>query len=227
MRAAHVLIAAAVLTSCVAVDPARKSQLDTWRESLKPQALTYPASNGSRIAISEGQWVEYLAVDEADFPSKIRYSVLNEEIGGRWLEVEQTDYYGSTKAKMLIEMDDWNSPSSWTIKRIVRQVNNEKPQELQSGLIGEVGDQQLGALKIQLKTDSAARETIVTPAGTFADTLRIRSKSTTTLGTFETMLWLHSAVPVTGWAKSRSRDGKLTMELTAFGLTGARSAIPL
>jgi hypothetical protein len=225
MRAVLVAVAALSVVSCVKVDPVRKSQLDTWRAGLSAKAVSYPSASGGRTTIAEGQWVELLFLDENDDPTKIRYSVLGEEADGRWIEVDRTDYYGRNIAKILIVATDWNNPGGWTIKRMITQSNSDKPVEVPAPAIGLMGDKQLGALKTQLKTEGAARETVTVPAGIFTDCLRIRSTTETTLGRFESTMWLHNAVPITGWARAKSKDAKYSMEVTSFGWSGATDAI--
>ncbi len=220
-----VVAAALIFVGCASVDPARKTDLDSWRANFTARSQQFPAAQQSRMPYAEGQWVEYLEVNEKGEPARIRYSVLGEEGGGRWIEVDRVDYYGRNIGKMLVVAAAWDKPETWEVKRFITKHNDEPAQEAPSMVLGMMSKNQMGMLKMNVSTTEVARDTVTTPAGVFTDAMKIDSKTESAVGTFESTVWIHDAVPVTGMAKSKSKDDKVTYEVIEFGTTGATSAI--
>ena len=70
------------------------------------------------------------------------------------------------------------------------------------------------------------QEDAAVPAGTFAGCYKMRTDAS--WGPFSTasMSWSHAAVPLSGLVRSQGLDKPTTMDLVAFGLTGATSELP-
>jgi hypothetical protein len=70
------------------------------------------------------------------------------------------------------------------------------------------------------------QEDAAVAAGTFAACYKMRTDASWGPWHGSTLSWSHPAVPLSGMVKSQSIDSPTTMELVAFGESGAQSELP-
>lgn len=220
-----VVLGCAALVACgPSINPQTKARVDAWRGALSSGEQVFHQAGVARPPFESGQWAEYLEIDSEGRPAQVTYKIVGREGNAFWMETERTSYLGHDVAKMLLEVPDWQQPSGWVFRRIIMQKDAEPPQEMPPFLLGMVGNPILSGLRFEVQDQPP--ETITVPAGAFQGAVASRaSVEVTGLGKFESVTWVHGRVPVTGYLKTASADGKYRAELTAFGDTGAESAI--
>ncbi len=207
------------------INPQTKARVDAWRGALKTSEQVFHQAGVARPAVESGQWAEYLEVDGKGQPAKVVYKIVGREGDASWRETERTSYLDHSVAKMLLEVPSWQSPEGWVFRRMIMQKDNEPAQEMPPFVMTMMGKPMLAALRFEVQAKDP--QTVTVPAGVFQGAVASRSSTEILgLGRVETVTWVHGRIPITGMVKSESADGKYRIELTAFGVNGAESAIP-
>ena len=203
-------------------DPALEEDSALEEDQAPEQHAEYPASDAVEIpAPAIGQWVRYGITWRSGGRSMVRYSIVDREAGGYWVEVE-----------------DRRGPNRRHVRMHVRPRRDQDPEVLalsfkRDGREAPVPPRLLASYQPMLRewmtllfpqTVQGDPESVEVPAGRFVDAHR--GVETITFGDQrgEAMTWRHTSVPVTGLVKLQDATGRHTMELIDFGLEGARSA---
>jgi hypothetical protein len=218
------LMCALTLGACApSIDAAAKADIDGRVAALQAGGATVPAAASFEpLPLAGGQWSQYKMVDDKGQPSFLTYKVLGEEGGAFWIETLHETYFGRTAQKMLIAFGNRMDPSQIDIRAVVTldkhgNVNPMPPAMmplLQSTFKGAVS-----ALVINLQGLPQESTTVV--AGHFDGCFRARTDAQWGPWKSTADSWRHPAVPVSGLVRSQGIDHPFTMELVAFGTSGA------
>jgi len=171
-----------------------------------------------------GQWAEYLMTSTDEEPVTIRISIVGEEDGAFWYEMQMTgEEEDGFVTKMLVSGDPEEQDN---LKRLIIKGGDEPAMEMPVGGGGMMGGMMgMGGGEVEeeeYETDSVmpsdlGMETVVVPAGTFeAHHWRVEDED------IRFDMWQAENVGPYGTVKSSSDD--FEMVLTAYG-DDAKSAI--
>jgi hypothetical protein len=223
VSAAFCLCALALAACGPSIDPAAKADIDGRTAALQSASGTIPApSSFEPIPLVGGQWAQYKMVDDKGQPSFLTYKVLGEEGGAFWIETLNESYYGRTAQKMLLAFASRTDPNQIEIRAVVTldrhgNINPMPPTMMpifQSMFKGVVS-----ALVIDWQ--GLPQESATVPAGRFDGCVRARSEAQWGPWKSTADSWRHPAVPLSGLVRSQGVDHPFTMELVAFGMSGA------
>ena len=82
------------------------------------------------------------------------------------------------------------------------------------------------ATRATMSWQGQPQEDAVVPAGMFSGCFKMRTDASWGPWSTASMSWSHAAVPLSGLVRSQGLDKPTTMELVAFGMTGAVSELP-
>lgn len=216
------------LVGCApSINQQTKAHVDTWRAKLAAADTSFSEQPFTMAGwkLVPGAWAQYLVTQEGQGPAQITYKVLEAEGDDVWLEIERWDYSSHAVMKLLVSsVTQLTDAESFKPKRIISQQDDEAAQEMPPFLLEMMAKPMVGAVRIDWE-ETGSTESLAVLAGRFAGAKRVHVKTESAFGTHETDSWGHGAVPMTGLVKSTSSDGKYTMELVAFGASGAVSAL--
>ncbi len=188
------------------------------------QAMPKDMWGGAEFTPVVGQWAEYLMTSKDEEPVTIRISIVGEEDGGFWYEMQMTgEKEEGFITKMLVSGDPEEQDN---LKRLIIKGGDEPAMEMPIGGSGMMGGMMgMGGGEVQAEeyeTDSVmpsdlGMETVVVPAGTFkAHHWRVEDED------LRFDMWQAENVGPYGTVKSSSED--FEMVLTGYG-DDAKSAI--
>lgn len=221
---AGLFLCALALGACApSIDPAAKADIDGRVAALQTAGGTIPApATFDPMPLAVGQWSQYKMVDDKGQPSFLTYKVLGEEGGAFWIETLNQSYFGRTAQKMLIAFGSRTDPSQIDIRAVVtldkRGNVNPMPPAMMP-LLQSTFKSAVSALVINLQ--GLPQESTIVPAGHFDGCFRARNEAQWGPWKSTADSWRHPAVPVSGLVRSQGLDHPFTMELVAFGTTGA------
>ena len=221
------LVFLVTLAACGAsIDPAMRASIDGQIAGLKPSDTVYPApTTRAAMPLSPGQWTRLKLVRKDGTPSLATYKILGQEGDAFWLEVVTEQYSGRTVMKMLVAFADRTDPNQVEMRRLIVKLRDRDPIDYQEPLLSIVGGAYKSVAKgIVIRWEGLPQETKKVPAGTFVDAYKADSEVTIMGFTSRAKSWSHTAVPVQGLVHSDGDDGS-TIDLVAFGLTGATSEL--
>ena len=218
------LLLALALGGCgPSIDPAAKADIDGRMAALQGANAVVPApATFEPLPLAAGQWSQYKMVDDKGQPGFLTYKVLGEEGGAYWIETLHESYFGRTGQKMLIAFASRMDPSQMDIRAVVtldkRGNVNPMPPAMMP-LLQSTFRSALAALVVNWQ--GLPQEPAAVPAGRFDGCFRTRTEAQ--WGPYRSTAdsWRHPAVPVSGLVRSQGLDHPFTMELVAFGMTGA------
>jgi hypothetical protein len=221
---AGLLLCALVLGACgPSIDPAAKADIDGRLAALQAGGGTVPApASFEPMPFAAGQWSQYKMVDDKGHPSFLTYKVLGEEGGAVWIETLHETYFGRTAQKMLVAFGNRMDPSQIDIRAVItldkRGNVNPMPPAMMP-LLQSTFKSAISALVINWQ--GLPQESTAVPAGRFDGCFRARTEAQ--WGPYKSTAdsWRHPAVPVSGLVRSQGIDHPFTMELVAFGTSGA------
>jgi hypothetical protein len=206
------------------INQAYKSDIDRRVAGLHPGTVNFPSSDATEpLPLAVGQWTEIKLVDEKQRPSFMMYKVVGQEGDAFWIETLGTSYTAKTELRMLVNLGDRKDLDAIEVKSFTIR---------QNGKLTEYPPEVLGMLKSLWKPAVSSliihwvdlpRADAQVPAGSFAGCYKQRS--TVTFGPYEQTSdsWQHPAVPINGLVRSVGVDKPTSIELVAFGLSGATS----
>lgn len=205
------------------IDPAAKADIDGRVAALQAGGGVTPApASFEPLPLAAGQWSQYKMLDDKGQPSFLTYKVLGEEGGAFWIETLNETYFGRTAQKMLIAFGNRMDPSQIDIRAVVtldkRGNVNPMPPAMMP-LLQSTFKSAVSALVINWQ--GLPQESATVPAGRFDGCFRARSEAQWGPWKSNADSWRHPAVPVSGLVRSQGLDHPFTMELVAFGSTGA------
>jgi hypothetical protein len=215
---------ALALAACgPSIDPAARADIDGRMAALQSAGGIIPAPlSFEPLPLVAGQWSQYKMIDDKGQPSFLTYKVVGEESGAFWIETLHESYFGRTAQKMLLAFGSRSDPGLIDIRAVVtldRRGNiNPMPPEmmpmLQSLYRGAVS-------ALVINWQGMPQESAAVPAGRFDGCVRARSDAQWGPWKSTADSWRHPAVPLSGLVRSQGIDRPFTMELVAFGTSGA------
>jgi hypothetical protein len=223
VSAAFGLCALALAACGPSIDPAAKADIDGRLAALQSGGGTIAAPPSFEpMPLVAGQWSQYKMVDDKGQPSFLTYKVLGEEGGAFWIETLHESYFGRTAQKMLIAFGSRTDPSQIEIRAVVtldRRGNVNPMPPTMMPLLQSMFKGVVSALVITWR--GLPQEAASVPAGRFDGCVRARSEAQWGPWKSTADSWRHPAVPLSGLVRSQGIDRPFTMELVAFGTSGA------
>jgi hypothetical protein len=205
------------------VDPAAKADIDRRVAALSAAQTSVPApSSFEPMPLAAGQWSQYKMVDDKGRPAFLTYKILGEEGGAFWMEVVHDSYVGRSTQKMLVAFGSRRDPAEIEIRALKTKDPKGRVNELPPPAIALMQSLYRGAVAgLVIHWQGLPQEAASVPAGRFDGCYRVRSDAQ--WGPWKSVAdsWSHPAVPLSGAVRSQGVDRPFTMELVAFGLTGA------
>ena len=219
------VVAAALAAACNSIDPAAKADID------RRVAMLHPASNGFPppapgvflpMPFAVGQWTQYKMTDDKGEPSFLTQKVVGQEGDAIWLESVMETYQGKTVTKMLVAFGDRMDPNQVQIRAVKMKEKNGSVTEMPEPAISLLQSTYRGAVSsLIINWQGLPQESAVVPAGRFEGTFKTRSEAQWGPWRSTADSWSHPAVPLSGAVRSQGVDKPFTMELIAFGASGA------
>jgi hypothetical protein len=215
-----------LLAGCMpSFDPTAKADIDGRLAALQEGGKTVPAPPGfDPMPLQTGQWVQYKMIDDKGRPSFLTYKVLGEQAGAYWIETLHETYFGRTAQKMLIAFGSRTDPNRIEVRALVvlDRRGNVTPVSPDMIPVMQVTFRSL-ASALAITWQGMPQEAETVPAGRFEGCYRIRADAQ--WGPWRSLAdsWRHPAVPLSGLVRSQGVDRPFTMDLVAFGTTGATS----
>jgi hypothetical protein len=215
----------ALVSACgPSIDAAAKADLDQRVAALGNRGQNFPApASAAPMPFAVGHWVTYKFVDDKGQPSLMTMKLVGQEGPDFWYEMVNESYYGKTGIRMLVDFGDRQRPESITIK--AAKLRDAKGQiiEYPPAMIGMMNSTLRGQLgPIVINWNGLPQEDVSVIAGKFTGAYKGRSEVTFAGFKSSSVVWGHSAVPLSGMVRSQG-DNNSTGELVDFGTSGARS----
>ena len=220
---AGLLLALAMGGCGPSIDPAAKADIDGRLATLQAGGAVVPApATFDPLPLAPGQWSQYKMVDDKGQPSFMTYKVVGEEGGAYWIETLHETYFGRNAQKMLIAFGSRFDPSQMEIRGVVTLDRRGNVNPMPPGMMPLLQGMFRSALAtLAINWQGLPQESAAVPAGRFDGCFRARTEAQ--WGPYRSTAdsWRHPAVPVSGLVRSQGLDHPFTMELVAFGMTGA------
>jgi hypothetical protein len=218
------LLGPLALAACgPSIDPAAKADIDRRVAALQPGAGAVAAPTAFEpMPLAVGQWSQYKLVDDKGQPSFLTYKIVGEEAGAFWLETLHETYSGRMGQKMLVAFGNRMDPSQIEIRAVKTKDKKGNVTELPPGVMSLMQGLYRGIVaNLVIRWQGLPQESASVPAGRFDGCFRARSEAQ--YGSWKSVAdsWSHPAVPLSGAVRSQGVDRPFTMELVAFGLSGA------
>jgi hypothetical protein len=215
---------ALALSACgPSIDPAFKADIDGRMAALQGNPGVIPApTTFEPLPLAPGQWSQYKMMDDKGQPGFLTYKVLGEEGGAYWIETLHESYYGRTAQKMLLAFGNRMDPGQIEIRGVVTLDRRGNVNPMPPTMLPMLQSMFRGAVSaLVINFQGLPQESAVVPAGRFDGCFRARSEAQ--WGPYKSTAdsWRHPAVPVSGLVRSQGVDHPFTMELVAFGMSGA------
>jgi hypothetical protein len=209
------------------VNQSYKASIDQRVAALQPSGQKYEAPAAPEpLPLAVGQWSRYKLVDEEGHPGFISYNVVGEEGGAYWIEMLNESYTSRLVTLMLIDLGDRRDPSTVDVRQMKQKTDDGSVNELPApvlGLMKSIWGPLVDALIVDWR--EKPQEAAEAPAGTFDACFKVQATVAFAGKSWTTDTWSHPAVPINGGVKSRGVDKPSSMDLVAFGLTGAKSEL--
>jgi hypothetical protein len=209
------------------IDPAAKADIDRRIAALQPGANAVPAPAPGMFApmpLAVGQWTQYKMINSDNEPSFLTYKVIGQDGDAVWLETVNDGYRGRTMQKILVAFGNRMDPNQVQIRAISTKDAKGRVNEVPPPMISMLQSTYRSAVAMMvINWQGLAQESASVPAGRFDGCFKARTEAQ--FGTFRSTAdsWSHPAVPLSGAVRSQGVDHQFTMELAAFGTSGAVS----
>lgn len=207
-----------------ALYPSNRTDIDGRLATLREGSNIVPAPPGfDPMPLAPGQWAQYRMVDEKGQPSVLTYKVIGKEGGAYWIETVHETYAGRTAQKMLLAFGSRVDPHQIEVRAVVTLDRR--------GNVSPVPPTMIPVMQVSFRSAVSAlagnwmgmpQESAIVPAGRFLGCYRGRTDAQ--WGPWRSLAdsWRHPAVPLSGLVRSQGVDHPFTMDLIAFGTSGAR-----
>jgi hypothetical protein len=225
LLATTLLLIAVALGCSPSIDTAAKADIDRRIAALAPPTQSYPAPTGfAPLPFQAGQWTQHKMIDDNGNPSFLTYKIVGEDAGAFWIETVTESYSGRTMLKMLLAIPNRMDPNSVDIRAVSIKDRSGHVQSLDGPMLALMRSTFKGTVStLILSWQGLPQEDATVAAGTFVGCFKARSDATWGPWHSASASWSHAAVPLSGLVKSQGIDKPHSMELVAFGLTGAVS----
>ncbi len=218
-------LSALTLAACgPSIDPAAQADIDRRVAALQSTAGSPvpPPTTYEALPLAAGQWTQYKMTDDKGQPGFLTYKILGQEGGAFWIEVLNERYTGVTTQKMLVAFGSRIDPSQLDIRAVITRDRHGNVSEMPPAMIPLIRSTLHGILaSMVINWQGLPQEPAVVPAGRFDGCFR--SRTSAQWGPWQSTAdsWAHPMVPLSGIVRTQGLDHPFTMELVAFGMTGA------
>jgi hypothetical protein len=159
-------------------------------------------------------------------PSFLTYKVVGQVGDAFWVESVHESYSGRTVTKILLTIPNRMDPGSIEIRGVVMKDRNGRVNTFEGPMLSMMqGMYRSVVSNLIVSWQGQPQEDASVPAGSFAGCFKMRTDAQWGPWKAATNSWSHPAVPLSGMVRSEGIDRPSTMELVAFGLTGAVSEL--
>lgn len=221
------MIIAPVLAGCgPSIDPALKADIDRRIASLARPTQSFPGPVGFvPQSFAVGQWTQHKMVYDQQ-PSFMTTKVVGQVGDAYWIESLHETYSGRTVTKILLAISNRMDPNSVEIRGVVMKDRNGHVNTIEGPVLSMMQSLYRGAVaNLIVSWQGQPQEDASVPAGTFSGCFKMRTDAQWGGWKSASMSWSHPAVPLSGMVRSEGIDKPSTMELVAFGTTGAVSEL--
>lgn len=221
------ILAAPVLAGCgPSIDPALKADIDRRSASFGRPSQSFPGPVGfTPQPFQVGQWTQHKMVYDQQ-PSFLTTKIVGQLGDAFWIESLHETYSGRTVTKILLSVPNRMDPASIEIRGVVMKDRNGHVQTLEGPVLNMMQGLYRGAVSnLIVSWQGQPQEDASVPAGNFAGCFKMRTDAQWGGWRSASMSWSHPAVPLSGMVRSEGIDKPSSMELVAFGLSGAVSEI--
>jgi hypothetical protein len=206
-----------------ALYPSADADVDARVARLREGSNIVPAPPGfDPMPLATGQWAQYRMVDERGQRSVLTYKVIGKERGAYWIETLHETHYGRTAQKMLLAFGSRVDPHQIEVRAVVTLDRRGNVSPVSPTMIPVMQVRYRNALSAMAGDwMGTAQESAIVPAGRFLGCYRGRTDAQ--WGPWRSLAdsWRHPAVPLSGLVRSKGIDHPFTMDLIAFGTSGA------
>ena len=221
--------AAAVASSACgpSIDPAAKADIDRRVAMLQPPANGFPPPAPGvflPMPFAVGQWTQYKMTNDKNEPSFLTYKIVGQDGDALWLEMVNESYQGKTIQRMLVAFGSRTDPSQVQIRAVTMKDVKGTVTEMPPPVIQMMQATYRSAVAMLIiNWQGLPQESATVPAGRFEGCFKTRTDAQ--WGPWRSVAdsWSHPVVPLSGAVRSQGVDHPFTMELTAFGTSGAVS----
>jgi hypothetical protein len=205
------------------IDPAAKADIDGRLAALQAGGVSFPAPTAFEpMPLAVGQWSQYKLVDDKGQPSFLTHKIVGQEADAFWLEVLNERYTGRMEQKMLIAFGNRMDPTQIQIRAITTKDAKGRVSEVPPAMISLLQSSYQGIVSsMVIRWQGLPQESTTVPAGRFDGCFRARTEAQWGPWKSTADSWSHPSVPLSGAVRSQGVDRQFTMELVAFGLSGA------
>ncbi|HEY5089208.1 MAG TPA: hypothetical protein VIK30_04525 [Polyangia bacterium] len=222
-------LSALAFTACgPSIDPAAKADIDRRIAALAPGTHAFPAPTAfAPRPFVVGQWTQYKLTDGNGQPSFMTTKIVGADGDAFWIESARDSYVGKTVSKMLVFIGDRMNPQSIDIRAVRMRDKNGRVTDVDPQVLQFMKASFQGAVSmLVISWQGQPQEDVVVPAGAFAGCFKMQTDASWGPWHAASLSWSHPAVPISGVVRSQGIDRPTTMELVAFGDSGATSELP-
>ena len=221
--------AAAVASSACgpSIDPAAKADIDRRVSVLQAGSAVVPAPAPgvfTPLPFAVGQWTQYKMTNDKNEPSFLTYKIVGQDGDAIWIEMVNESYQGKTVQKMLVAFGSRMDPSQVQIRAVTMKDVKGTVTEMPPPVIQMMqGTYRSAVAMLIINWQGLPQEAATVPAGRFDGCFKTRTDAQ--WGPWRSVAdsWSHPVVPLSAAVRSQGVDHPFTMELTAFGTSGAVS----
>jgi len=219
-------LTALALTGCgPSIDAAAKADIDGRVAALHASGASFPAPSGFvPMPLAAGQWTQHKLVNEKGEPSFITYKVLRQDGDAFVIETVHESYTGKMMQQMVAAFGNRMDPSQIQIRAFKMKDAKGRVNELPPGVMPMMQSMYKNAVAmLVVNWQGMPQEDATVPAGQFAGCYKVRTDAQWAGFRSVSDSWSHPSVPLSGMVRSKGVDKATTMELVAFGTSGAVS----
>jgi hypothetical protein len=221
------LATAPLLAACgPSVDPALKADIDRRMASIGRPTQSFPGPVGFYPQpLQAGQWTQHKMINDSQ-PSFLTSKVVGQVGDAFWIESVHESYSGRTVTKILLSIPNRADPAGMEIRGIVMKDRNGHVNSFDGPMLSMVQGMYRGFVSnLIVSWQGQPQENTSVPAGNFAGCFKMRTDAQWGPWKTTSTSWSHPAVPLSGMVRSEGIDRPSSMELVAFGLSGAVSEL--
>ncbi|HVV15742.1 MAG TPA: hypothetical protein VHH90_00960 [Polyangia bacterium] len=225
--AAAVVLATMSLGGCgPSIDPAAKADIDRRVGLLQAGGdVMPPPATFMPMPLAVGQWSQYKMTDDKGQPSFMTYKIVGEDNGAYWIEILHETYFGANAQRMLMAFGSRTDPNQVEIRGVVTRDSAGRINEMPATMMPLLQSMFKGVVSsLIMSWQGLPQEPAAVPAGRFDGCFHARTSAQWGPWKSTADSWSHPAVPINGVVRTQGVDHPFTMELVAFGTTGATAS---
>ena len=209
------------------IDPAAKADIDRRVAMLQPGSNAVPAPAPGVFApmpFAVGQWTQYKMINDKNEPSFLTQKIIGQQGDAVWVETVSETYSGKMVQKMLVAFGNRMDPNGVEIRAVTMKDQKGNVNEMPPPVVQMMQSTYRSAISMLIiNWQGLPQESAAVPAGRFDGCFKARTDAQWGPWRSVSDSWAHPSVPLSGTVRSQGVDKPFTMELTAFGSSGAVS----